>query len=241
MNKITLLILCLLPFCITAQSSDQELRTLLNQCLGKIKTIESPPKGKAYYMSYATRTAFNDPSIKPVTSEVELIVTHEQSHYRSKEFDYFHDQKDAFTIMPMTRMIFWSDSPALLLKKRDLSPLASFRDQALSRAKLTQLKNNTGNTNSILVKIEHDQELQQQVDYQYVVLELDTQRKQVTRTLFKYKEKHDVDKLEIKYNTIDMNYKVSTPKQVRNLVVSNDSKLLSKYNHFKLIDNRSSK
>lgn len=220
-----------------------------NTCIDEVRSIYKNMKmddleNGSVYINYTQTTHFKkkDPS-DPEQSKttVECIFAKNQVHYKSNEIAIYMDSVDNFTVIPIRKMVFWSNSTMNKGREKRVKDYNLIQDSLFAVSKVIackQLSETTDGYNKV-VTITPEKRAQGLFKYEDVTFYINTKTQQVKKVHITFLPKLDYTGIDIVYNKIELNYQKENMKTpVKRLFVAADNKLKGGYKDYKLIDNR---
>ena len=207
---------------------------------------EETNKGNVY-MNYTQITHFKQKAISdPATSKttVEFIVGGEQIHYKSNEIAVYIDSIDNFTVVPMRKIIFWSNSLLEHKKKERIKDFNILQDSLFAECTLIDCRKeyNVEEGYNKVVEMAPLEKATKIYQYKKLVFYINSETQTIKKIYLEFLPKFDYTSIELIYNKIELNYEkenLKTP--VKKIFVSANNKLKADYKDYKLVDNRTKK
>lgn len=220
-----------------------------NACIEEVHTIyksmklDDLEKGNVY-MNYTQITHFkqkqpSDPEQSKTT--VECVIGKHQVHYKSNEISVYTDSVDNFTVIPMRKMVFWSNSALEQGKEKRIKGFNILQDSLFSVCRLISCKQQSNAVEGYnkVVEIAPEERATKVFQYKKVTFYINTETQSIKKVVIDFLPKFDYTSIEIIYNKLELNYQkqnLKTP--VKKLFVTADNKLKGGYKDYKLVDNR---
>lgn len=220
-----------------------------NSCIEEVYRIyksmklEDIDKGNVY-INYTQITNFkqvnvSDPRLSK--TNVEFIVGKNQMHYKSNEVSVYMDSIDNFTVVPMRKIVFWSNSLLEQKKKERVNGFNILQDSLFSVCKLINCRQeyNVEEGYNKVVEMEPFERAKKVFQYRKIVFYINTETKSIKKIYLEFLPKSDYTSIELIYNKIEKNYlKENLNSPVKKIFVSTNNKLKGEYKDYKLVDNR---
>ena len=220
-----------------------------NACIEEVRNIyknmklDDLEKGNVY-MNYTQITHFkqkqpSDPEQSKTT--VECIISKHQVHYKSNEISVYTDSVDNFTVLPIRKTVFWSNSSLEQGKEKRVKGFNLLQDSLFSVCRLISCRQqyNVEEGYNKVVEMEPEPRALKFFQYRKLVFYLNTETQSIKKVYIEFLPKSEYESIELVYNKLELNYqKENLKKPVKTLFVSADNKLKGNYKNYKLIDNR---
>ncbi len=197
------------------------------------------------YMNYTQITHFKRKNLAdPATSEtnVEFIVGKNQIHYKRNEIAVYIDSIDNFTVIPIRKMVFWSNSLLEQGKKERVKGFNILQDSLFSVCNLISCKQQEYNAEEGYDKIIQMAPVERATKvfpYRRVVFYINTKTQSIKKLYLEFLPKFDYTSIELIYHKIELNYlKENLKTPVKKIFVSANNQLKGDYKDYKLVDNR---
>lgn len=209
----------------------------------KSMKLEDIDKGNVY-INYTQITNFkqvnvSDPGLSK--TNVEFIVGKNQMHYKSNEVSVYMDSIDNFTVVPMRKIVFWSNSLLEQKKKERVNGFNILQDSLFSVCKLINCRQeyNVEEGYNKVVEMEPFERAKKVFQYRKIIFYINTETKSIKKIYLEFLPKSDYTSIELIYNKIEKNYlKGNLNSPVKKIFVSANNKLKGEYKDYKLVDNR---
>lgn len=209
----------------------------------KSMKLEDIDKGNVY-INYTQITNFkqvnvSDPGLSK--TNVEFIVGKNQMHYKSNEVSVYMDSIDNFTVVPIRKIVFWSNSLLEQKKKERVNGFNILQDSLFSVCKLINCRQeyNVEEGYNKVVEMEPFERAKKVFQYRKIVFYINTETKSIKKIYLEFLPKSDYTSIELIYNKIEKNYlKENLNSPVKKIFVSANNKLKGEYKDYKLVDNR---
>jgi hypothetical protein len=200
-------------------------------------------KDAVVYMNYTLVTKMrekDDNGKDEITSHIEMMMSEEQSRYLSEQVNVYMDTKDNFTVIPIRKMIFWSNSLMDVDKEKRLKNYNLLNDSLFTVCKLIDCKTlakETGGYNKIITlsPVERARNI---FKYEKIIFYINSTKKEIKKISIECLPSLSYKAVELTYNKIDYDYKIDLSKPVRDLFISKNEQLNKNYIGYKLADNR---
>lgn len=206
----------------------------------KVNASQAPPEGKIYHFDYTVHTIVRDSSRGKNTSlRSEIYMSNTQVHLVSKEVEIYQDKKNAFSIFPSRKTIYWSNSQLGYDKANHEKRVTMFQDTLFDMSKLVECRT-TEKKGMRRAVLEPNAKAQQLYKLQKIVFDFSLADETISRITLYFTATSKIKVQEIVYNKLTYNYKgknkLSSP--VYSLVFDRSKKLLPGYTGYKVIDSR---
>lgn len=197
------------------------------------------------YMNYTQTTHFKKKA--PSDSEqskttVECVIGKNQIHYKSNEIAVYIDSVDNFTVVPIRKMVFWSNS-TLKKGKQDerIKGIGLLQDSLFAVCHLLSCttESNIEKGYNKIVAMAPNEKSTDLFPYKKLTFYINTLTQTIKKIDLELLPAYDYTSIELVYNKIELNYQkenLKTP--VKQLFFASNNQLKGNYKSYKLVDNR---
>lgn len=232
--RISLLVLSLIQLSFNTKAQDY--KQLVKKAMVELSSSELPDAKTTYHFKYKIRTQYWDTKQKPVSTAVELLFNKEKAFARSDKADYYHDGKNAVSILKAERKIIWMKSLRDAWQERDFSGILGLHEQFYDKASYSRVQRKEEGEDLMLIKIIPSQEWQEQKNIDYILSEVNTKTTKVERMLIQFSKKHSTKSIEFIYEIMDFNSSKKLNKSAQAIVFNSSGQLHKMYKGYQLID-----
>lgn len=233
-SRILLLVLgfLLLSFSVKAQNYKQ----LVQKAMVELSSSKLPDAKTTCHFKYKIRTQYWNPKQNPVSANVELLFNKEKAFARSDKADYYHDGKNAVSILKKERKIIWMESLRDAWQERDFSGVLDLHEQFYDKASYSRVQRKDEGQDLILIRITPSQEWRDKKNIDYILSEINTKTTKVERMLIQFSKKHTTKSIEFIYEIMDFNSNKKLNKSTQAIVFNSSGQLHKIYKGYQLID-----
>ncbi|MES2286131.1 MAG: hypothetical protein V4547_10615 [Bacteroidota bacterium] len=220
-----------------------------NACIEEVYRIykgmklEDINKGNVYInytqITHLKQVNVSDPGLSK--TNVEFIVGKNQMHYKSDEISVYMDSVDNFTVVPIRKIVFWSNSLLEKGKKERVNGFNILQDSLFSVCKLINCRQeyNVEEGYNKIVEMAPVERATKLFQYRKVVFYINTETQTIKKIYLEFLPKFEYTGIELIYNKIEKNYlKENLNSPVKKIFVSANNQLKGDYKDYKLVDNR---
>ena len=222
-----------------------------NACIDEVyriyKTMKPADGSRGnVYMSYTqithlTQKQSSDPEQSKTT--VECIIGKNQVHYKSNEISVYLDSVDNFTVIPIRKVVFWSNSLLERGKQKRIKDFNILQDSLFFACQLLSCKTvSAAEGYNKVVEMAPEAKALKAFPYKKITFYIHTETQTIKRVFLELLEPREYKSIEIIYHKLELNYKkedMNVP--VKQLLLAKDNKLKGNYVNYKLVDNRNGK
>ncbi len=220
-----------------------------NDCIKEVQDIyknmkmDDLDKGNVY-MNYTIITHFKPDGDKPRKSaktDIEFVIGKEQMHYKTPEVIVYIDARDNFTIIPVRKVIYWSNSMLDIEKEKRVKAFTILQDTLFGISKVIDCKTkiNTAEGYDKIITMVPMEKWTNVYPYKRYAFYINTKEKAIKKVIIDFLPQYEFTKIELKYNKIELKYtKESLTDPVKNIVLTAGGQLNNTYKNYTLIDNR---
>jgi hypothetical protein len=231
--------LVLLMMLSTLSLSAQDYKEMVWTALKELNVLEKPEGNNRYHFRYKVQSLFKDKrKHSKVESTVETIVAKDRIMIKSDKVDYYQDTQYTFTIVKEEGKIFWGESIGAQWKNQDFTGFSNFKKAFFDDAEYSRVQRKDEPEGVFLLKMLPSLEIRKKSTTDYVLIELNTNTKKVTRMLVMYNAASEQKLTEYIYEKMDLKSSSSIAKNVQDYVMTNSKQLKSAYKGFEVIDIR---
>jgi hypothetical protein len=200
------------------------------------------------HFNYTVKTVLSESSGAPAdgkvsTTTADIVISKKQARYTSKEVVFYQDEVNAFTVIPSRKTIYWGDSNLSMGKKERQDRLGMLQDTLFTMCSVAENKPVSGKEEYdrciTLVPTKKAQEL---FGMKKLVFYVSEKKEKIYKISVDYPEGGQVEKMEITYNTMELDYKApGMGKPVKSLFIEGRNQLVPSYKGYTLVDNRKKK
>lgn len=200
-----------------------------------------PENKQVFYTRFSITTTLRDvPANAPAVSrsDAEMLVSETQSRYISKAVEVYMDNDDAFTVMPVRKTIYRSDSYREKGREKRMEQLPVLHDSLFTRCRVAESRTvNEGGADRCIILVPKTGKVLYGIS-RYIFY-INTQSKKLEKVITEYPSDHRFERVEIDYHVFDFNYNMPAMfKPIRPLFVTGKNKLQPAYAGYQLVDSR---
>jgi hypothetical protein len=218
-----------------------EVRSLYRK-LNSLDALKNP-ENKMYYLHYSVKAVAHDSMKNKIPdTEIRMWMNRERMEVQSKEMEVYQDEKNAFVVLPTRKMILRNDPDrrANLVKRRKLNLL---QDTLFALSRIVSCEKLPGTALKRLI-LEVNEEGQRLLKIKRLTFLVDLPAQQIKNIRLDYTHADsggvtELASVNYKIEEMSMDYKnKNLDGNIASHFVGWNDKLLSRYDGFKLVDNR---
>lgn len=219
-------------------------------CMQELKDIyrrmgSVADEGSVILLDYTVNTTLTEEAlkkgVKTAPSNVKIILSKGHSRCISKEMSYYQDEKNAFTVIPSRKLIYWSNSTDVMKNDR-AKQLSMLQDTLFSVSRMIECRKEEGQGYNRCIVLQPNEKAQKAFGISRMAFYISDTKEEIKKVVITYRDHEAIAQLEIVYNKVDYDYKQEDIKKpVKDLFIQGKNKLSPTYRHYTLVDNRARK
>ncbi len=234
---LTGLLLVVNQFLLYAQSED--CKKIMIDYINVMNSVKEPEPGKSYHLDMIVKNTMVNNDDFPQQVEIDAILTNSKLVYTSSLMSVYQDTSNAFTVIHPSKTIIWN--------KGKKSPVADEQQQLILNVKLELLENSSvtlcekskvSGKELLIIGIQPTLKVMEDLKIDHFTFYFNSQKKLIEKLVIDYNSEYPLQSQEITYKVLDFdsNNKVLP---IKDYLFEKDGRLKSKFQDYKLIDNRS--
>jgi hypothetical protein len=196
-------------------------------------------------LDYTVNTVLSEGAIKKgmktAPSNVKLLASKDHVRCISKEMSFYQDEKNAFTVIPSRKMIYWSNSTAGAQSGK-ADRLSMLQDTLFTLSKVIECRKEQGSGYDRCIVIQPNAKAQKMFNISRMSFYVSDAKEEIKKVVIIYLEQDPVVRSEIVFNEISTDHKgEDISKPVKGLFIQAKGKLSPEYKSYTLVDNRAEK
>ena len=223
-----------------AAQAQTDYKTLIKKGMEQLNTTQLPEQKTAYHIKYDVRIDYWDSPAQ--TAQVEMHLSNKTAFFISDKVAFYRDEKDAFSIIKDAKKIMWMDAQGTDKLLQQQQRFLDIKNDFFEKANYSRITRKDEPEGLQLIKIVPTAAWRNDYEIDYILVELDTKRNQITRMLMQYTAIAEKKTVEYIYHQLDYNATVTYfDKRNAKSFVFSGTKLSAAYQGYELVDLRQQK
>lgn len=219
----------------------QDCRSLLLDYIGRMSAFRQPENSKVYYMNLHMSYSLWDKVASIPDVDAKLFVAGKAYFFESDQLSIYYDEKDLICLNHAYKQVILSESQSIsnFEQTNTIEQLIKMQQDLILKSNFLSCKDTT--VNSVQSKIAilipgDDMQLLYKLSRLTYYYSLATNR--ISKVKIEYKSGNKIKWQILEYKEISFDYPGWKATKARQMIFDSAGKLLPKYNHYSLIDNR---
>lgn len=208
----------------------------LKKCIAKMASFGKPQIGKSYFMHMNMKKDMSDKSKeKDSDVEISMVISATQMIYETATVSVYKDEQDAFTIVHPRKQIVWTKGTKMPYNDGGVLKMNAFQNSFLDQCKILSCdEKETDGKKLKELKLVPDKKFK----VKNIAFSFDPSSAYITKIETVYFSGGEILSELLTIHEMDMNYKKSVPKKVRDKIFSSKGKLTATFKGYKILDQR---
>ena len=220
----------------------QECKKWLQESFHSLQSYTLPQGKNVSLFEYEVKTVFRNQPVASSTIKVKMIIGENYREVISPQMEMYQDSISLFTVIPLRKMIVWTDSD-LKQKKAGKNDFIQAQESILKQSTLAScLRDPQGEAHQFVLIVEVNPEKHQALPIQKVTYQVDTLHKTIKKAILAYPLSSRIHYMEFKPLRMERQAKNrKVPTQLEHSFFTSDKKKVARYQQYQLVDNRTKK